>query len=120
MLTGMTEHDWTLVLEVFAAVRSGRGEPGHDDRKFLFYSPQRHLARLIRRVRQLEQRLEAVLATEPHRVVPGVFRRTGGMQPNRQVGADVRQHRGAHACLGGGCIRGQHIQARGRSPGKFS
>jgi transposase len=35
MLTRMTEEDWTLALEVFEAVQSRRGEPGHDDRKFL-------------------------------------------------------------------------------------
>jgi transposase len=35
MLTGMTERDWLIVLEVFDAVQSSRGEPGHDDRKFL-------------------------------------------------------------------------------------
>lgn len=35
MLTGMTETDWCIVLEAFAAARSGRGQPGRDDRKFL-------------------------------------------------------------------------------------
>ena len=35
MLTGMTERDWEIVLEVFDAAQSSRGEPGHDDRKFL-------------------------------------------------------------------------------------
>ncbi|MBO0717267.1 MAG: transposase [Rhizobiales bacterium] len=35
MLTGMTEKDWGIALEVFQAVRSRRGEPGRDDRKFL-------------------------------------------------------------------------------------
>lgn len=35
MLTGMTEKDWEIAVEVFRAVRSRRGEPGHDDRKFL-------------------------------------------------------------------------------------
>jgi transposase len=35
MLTGMTETDWKIAVEVFRAVRSKRGEPGHDDRKFL-------------------------------------------------------------------------------------
>ena len=35
MLTGITEDDWTIVLKVFNAVRSRRGEPGHNDRKFL-------------------------------------------------------------------------------------
>ena len=35
MLTQMTEKDWAVVIEVFRAVRSKRGEPGRDDRKFL-------------------------------------------------------------------------------------
>ena len=35
MLTQMTEGDWAIAIEVFRAVRSKRGEPGHDDRKFL-------------------------------------------------------------------------------------
>ena len=35
MLTQMTEQDWEIVLTVFHAAQSRRGEPGHDDRKFL-------------------------------------------------------------------------------------
>ena len=35
MLTGMTEEDWALTLALFDAAQSSRGEPGHDDRKFL-------------------------------------------------------------------------------------
>ena len=35
MLTQMTEKDWEIAVEVFRAVRCKRGEPGHDDRKFL-------------------------------------------------------------------------------------
>jgi len=35
MLTQMTEKDWELAVEVFRAVRSKRGEPGRNDRKFL-------------------------------------------------------------------------------------
>lgn len=35
MLTGMTEGDWDIVLAVFDAAQSRRGEPGHDDRMFL-------------------------------------------------------------------------------------
>jgi transposase len=35
MLTGMTEDDWTVVLEVFDVSQTRSGEPGHDDRKFL-------------------------------------------------------------------------------------
>ncbi len=35
MLTGMTEDDWAIVLEVFDAVQTHSGESGRDDRKFL-------------------------------------------------------------------------------------
>jgi len=35
MLTRMSDKDWEIAVEVFRAVRSKRGEPGHDDRKFL-------------------------------------------------------------------------------------
>jgi transposase len=35
MLTGMTEDDWAIVLMVFSAAQSRRGQPGKNDRKFL-------------------------------------------------------------------------------------
>jgi transposase len=35
MLTTMTESDWALVLRIFRASRSRRGNKGRDDRKFL-------------------------------------------------------------------------------------
>ena len=35
MLTGMTEDDWTIVLKVFAAAQSRRGQPWRNDRNFL-------------------------------------------------------------------------------------
>jgi transposase len=35
MLTTMTESDWSLVLQIFRAARSRRGDKGRDDRKFL-------------------------------------------------------------------------------------
>jgi transposase len=35
MLTTMTEGDWKIVLQVFEASRSRRGDKGRDDRKFL-------------------------------------------------------------------------------------
>ena len=84
MLTKMTDADWVTVLRVFEASRSRRGDKGRDDKKFLsalhyfvvrFFealaamSDTAHLVQNMagasRRVRQLEQRLEKVLATEP-------------------------------------------------------
>jgi transposase len=35
MLTRMTDEDWNVVLEVFAAARSRRGDKGRNDRRFL-------------------------------------------------------------------------------------
>ena len=35
MLTGMTEDDWAIVMDVFDASQTRSGEPGHNDRKFL-------------------------------------------------------------------------------------
>ena len=35
MLTRMTDKDWAIVLEVFAASRSRRGDKGRDNRRFL-------------------------------------------------------------------------------------
>ena len=35
MLTRITDEDWTVVLEVFAASCSRRGDKGRDDRRFL-------------------------------------------------------------------------------------
>jgi transposase len=35
MLTTMTEEDWTIILRVFEASRSRRGDKGRDDKRFL-------------------------------------------------------------------------------------
>jgi len=35
MLTGMSEDQWILVVDIFRAVRSKRGDKGRDDRRFL-------------------------------------------------------------------------------------
>ena len=35
MLTRMTDEDWTILLQVFRACRSRRGDKGRNDRKFL-------------------------------------------------------------------------------------
>ena len=72
------------------------------------------------RVRQLEFRLEALLALEPSRGVRGLLRRAHGHEPDGPLGSDVRLDRGAGACLGRRSQRGQDGQALGRSRGGFS
>jgi transposase len=105
---------------VLAARRQGSRRPTVPGGAALFCGSQRDLARAAGRVWQLEQRLEAVLATEPFRRVRGVFRCPGLAQRDGASGADVRFDRGAGARLGGGCQRGQDEQALGRSRGGFS
>jgi hypothetical protein len=85
MLTGMTERDWLITLEVFDAVQSSRGEPGRDDRKFLeaihyFTGPQHYLASIARGLWQLEQRIEAVLAAQPIWRIRGILSDSCRMQ----------------------------------------
>ncbi len=72
------------------------------------------------RVRQLEQRMEALLAAEPVGRFRGLLRDVGCTEQDGASGADVRFYRGARPCLGGGCKRGQEDQALGRSRGGFS
>ena len=83
MLTKMTERDWSIVLEVFDGAQSKRGEPGHDDRKFLeaihYFTVHSITWRAARRIWQLEQRLETVLAAEPLRGIRGILPDAGGM-----------------------------------------
>src|SRR5450432_1180122 len=68
----------------------------------------------------MEQRLEAILASQSHRGVRGFLPTSGGDQQNRASGPDVRQHGGAGTCFGRRRKRGQQNQALGRSRGGFS
>ena len=72
MLTAMTEDDWAIVLQVFRAVRSRRGDKGRDDRKFLEALHYFTVHNITWRapfggVRPLEFDLETLLAAEPSR-----------------------------------------------------
>ena len=53
MLTTMTEQDWKIVLQVFQASRSRRGDQGQDDRGFLEYLHTPHRLRLVAAFKQL-------------------------------------------------------------------
>jgi len=85
MLTGMTERDWLIALEVFDAVQSSRGGPGRDDRKFLktihYFTVHSITWRALpNEFGKLEQRMEAVLATQPVWCLRGVLSDARGMQ----------------------------------------
>jgi transposase len=78
------------------------------------------MAGASRRVRQLEQRLEAVLATGQSRRLRGFFRGARRDEWHGPFGSNVWLHRGARPRLGGRRKRGQDGQALGRSRGGFS
>ena len=103
-----------------AAGRQGPGRPQVPGGHPLLRGPQHHLASAAGHLRQVEQRLEALLAPEPGGRVRGVLRGAREPQPHRSPCADVRLHGGAGARLGGRRQRGQHGQALGRSRGGFS
>ena len=78
MLTTMTEQDWKVVLQVFQALRSRRGDKGQDDRRFL-EAPHYFVVHNITwraasgPIWALEQWAETVLAIEPNREIRGVL-----------------------------------------------
>src|SRR2546430_16217141 len=118
MLTTMTQEDWTIVLQVFAASRSRRGDKGRDDRKFLealhyFVVHNITWRAFPAQIRPLEQRLEAVLAIEPRRHLRSLLRCACGDERDGASRSDVRFPRGARQCLGGEAERG--LAGRGRA-----
>lgn len=64
------------------------------------HRPQPDLARAAQGVWQLEQCVETVLAAQPVGRVRGVLRAPCRDEQDGAPSADVRQHRGARACLG--------------------
>ena len=124
MLTGMTADDWAVVLTVFDGVQSRRGEPGRDDRLFLEAVHYFTLHSITWRA--LPEQFEpwnSVWKRFWRLSRSGVFEAflpvSGRVQPFCAPGADVRQHGGSGARLGGR-KRGQQNQALGRSRGGFS
>lgn len=103
-----------------AARRQGAERPQVPRSGALFLRAQHHLAGAAGRIRQLEQRVETVLAIEPGGRVRSHVRSAGKLERDRASGPDVRFHGDPGACLGSGRKRGQDDQALGRSRGGFS
>lgn len=124
MLTGMTERDWSLVLDVFGAAQSSRGEPGHDDRKFLEATHDFTVHSITWRALPSEygkwNSVEAVLAAQPFGSIRGVLPDAGGMQQDGPFDPVLRQHDSARPRFRSRSKRGQQRQAFGRSRGGFS
>ena len=108
MLTKMTEEDWVLVLEVFHACRSRRGDKGRDDRKF--FEALHYFT--VHNITGERCRLSSAPGTASGSA--RLLERAGASR------ADVRLDRHPRACVGGRRKRGQDGEALGRSRGGFS
>jgi len=125
MLTTMTEADWGLVLQVFRASRSRRGDKGRDDRKFLealqYFAVHNITWRALpREFGPWNSVWKRFWRLSQSGTFEAFFDAPGGDERDRTPGADVRFHRGAGPCLGSRRKRGQNDQALGRSRGGFS
>ena len=116
MLTAMTEEDWTIVLRVFAASRSRRGDKGRQTTESFSKLADDSVVYNIT-WRALPEKFghwnsaEAVLAAEPIWNFRSVLRCPGGDERDGAFGADVRFTVVRARCLGSGRKRGQHDQA---------
>ena len=125
MLTAMTEEDWTIVLRVFAASRSRRGDKGRNDRKFL----EALLYFVVHNItwRALPEKFghwnsvwKRFWRLSRSGTFEAFFDALAAMSETAHLVQMFRFHRGARPCLGSGRKRGQHDQALGRSRGGFS
>ena len=125
MLTTMTEADWTIVLRVFEASRSRRGDKGRNDRRFLealhyfvvHNITWRALPETFGHWNSVWKRFWRLSRSG---TFEAFFDALAAMSETAHLVHDVRFHCGARACLGGGRKRGQDDQALGRSRGGFS
>ena len=94
LLMGMTERDWSIVLEVFDAAQSRRPEAAHNDRKFpeaLHYFTVHSVSwRTLPASSELELCMEAILPPQRAGGVRGIFPIARGMQADRTLGTAFR------------------------------
>jgi hypothetical protein len=79
-----------------------------------------YVACTVQRIWQMEQRMVAVLAAQPHGAIRGVLPDPGGTQPDGSLGPVLRQHNSARPRFDRRSKRGQQHQEFGRSRGGFS
>ena len=121
----MTDEDWATVLKVFEASRSRRGDKGRDDRSFLEALHYFAVHNITWRALPAEfgnwnSVWKRFWRLSQSGVFEAFFEALGRHERDRSSRSDVRFHRRARPCLGGGRKRGQDGQALGRSRGGFS
>ena len=125
MLTTMTEEDWAIVLKVFAASRSRRGDKGREDRMFLealhyFVVHNITWRALPAQFGQWNSVWKRFWRLSRTGYLRSLLRGARDAERDRASRSDVRFHCGARPCLGSRRERGQNNQALGRSRGGFS
>src|SRR5712672_519820 len=125
MLTRMTERDWSIALEVVDSAQSSRGEPGHNDRKFLEAVHYFTVHSITWRALPIEygkwnsvwKRFWRISRSG---VFEAFFQALAECSETAHLGPVLRQHDRTRPRLGGRGKRGQQRQAFGRSRGGFS
>src|SRR6202140_3229838 len=118
MLTQMSDADWEIVVEVFQAARSRRGDKGRDDRKFLealhFFTVHnitwRALPAEFGNWNSVWKRFWRLSQRGVFEAMPAILAGMSGRTPRPDGRFDDR----ARPCLGGRRKRGQQGQALGR------
>ena len=125
MLTAMTEDDWAIVLQVFRAVRSRRGDKGRDDRKFLealhYFTVHnitwRALSAEFGHWNSIWKRFWRLSRAG---IFEAFFDALAALSESAHLVQMFELHGGARPRLGRGGKGGQDDQALGRSRGGFS
>ena len=125
MLTMMTEEDWTIVLKLFEASRSRRGDKGRDDRKFLealhyFVVHNITWRALPERFGHWNSVWKRFWRLSRAGTFEAFFDALAAMSGTAHLVQMFELHRGAGPCFGSRRKRGQNDQALGRSRGGFS
>ena len=125
MLTKMTEEDWVLVLEVFHACRSRRGDKGRDDRKFfeaLHYFTVHNITwrALPAEFGSWNSIWKRFWRLSRSGVFETFFEALAALSERAHLVQMFELDRHPRACVGGRRKRGQDGEALGRSRGGFS
>jgi len=125
MLTKMTEEDWVLVLEVFHACRSRRGDKGRDDRKFfeaLHYFTVHNITwrALPAEFGSWNSIWKRFWRLSRSGVFETFFEALASLSERAHLVQMFDSNRHPRACVGGRRKRGQDGEALGRSRGGFS
>src|SRR5262245_40537148 len=123
--SGLDHHFAGIPGVMLASWREGPGRPEVSGGAAVFHGPHHHLAGTAGAIRQLEQRLEAVLAVEPGRHLEAFFDALAAMSETAHLvqmfdTSVVRAHVSAAGAKGGRMVRPSAARAAASRPKSIS